>query len=321
MVMSTWSEHDIPAQAGRTAVVTGANSGLGLRVARVLAEHGARVVLACRSAERGATAVSTVTKAARDAGVDPVVELVLLDLADLTSVRAAAKQLRSMTEDRLDLLVNNAGVMMTPRRKTVDGFELQLGTNHLGHAALTWLLMPALRGQDGARVVTLSSPAARAGRVRTSDLNFEHRTYTPLAGYGQAKLANLLFAFELDRRARRAGLGLTSVASHPGYTATQLVANMAASREGGPLAGLIAYFGELSGRYVAQSVEQGALPTLYAAVAPDVRGGDYYGPDGLMEMRGGPKRVNPPHAATNTDVAARLWEATAHLTGVAPDPA
>jgi NAD(P)-dependent dehydrogenase (short-subunit alcohol dehydrogenase family) len=318
--MSTWSDQDIPSQTGRTVVVTGANSGLGLRIARVLAEHGARVVLACRSADRGAEAVSTVTKAARDAGVDPAVELVLADLADLASVRAAATQLRSMTEDRLDVLVNNAGVMMTPHKTTVDGFELQLGTNHLGHAALTWLLMPALR-HDGARVVTLSSPAARTGRVRTSDLNFEHRTYTPMAGYGQAKLANLLFAFELDRRARSAGLNLTSVAAHPGYTATHLIANMAGSRDGGPLAELIAFFGELGNRYVAQGVEQGALPTLYAAVAPEVRGGDYYGPDGVLEMRGGPKRVNPPQAATDTAVAARLWEATAHLTGVSPDPA
>jgi NAD(P)-dependent dehydrogenase (short-subunit alcohol dehydrogenase family) len=315
--MARWSEQDIPNQAGRTVLITGANSGIGLRAAQVLAEHGARVLLACRSADRGATAVQAVNDVAADANA----ELVLLDLADLRSVRAAAEQVRALTGDRLDLLVNNAGVMMTPHRTTVDGFELQFGTNHLGHAALTWLLMPALRAKAGARVVTLSSPVAQAGRIRTTDLNFEHRTYLPLAAYGQAKLANLMFAQELDRRARHADLDLVSVASHPGYTATHLVSNMAGSREGGPLATVIEFVGELGARYVAQGVAQGTLPTLYAATAPQVRGGEYYGPDGMFEVRGWPGRARPPRAAGDTAVAARLWEATAHLTGVTPDPA
>ena len=319
--MTRWTEQDIPDQTGRTALVTGANSGIGLRTARVLAEHGARVLVACRSPERGATAITTVRDAARAAGRDAAVELVPLDLADLRSVRAAAEQVRSITEDRLDVLVNNAGVMMTPRKSTVDGFELQFGTNHLGHAALTWLLMPALKTTPDSRVVTLSSPVARIGRVRTSDPNYEHRTYDPLTAYGQAKLANLMFALELDRRARSKGLDLVSVAAHPGYTHTRLVANMAGSRDTSPLATAIEYFGELGGRYFAQSVEQGALPTLYAATSPDVRGGDYYGPDGMFEMRGWPGRAQVPRAAFDTEVSARLWDVTAELTRVAPDPA
>ncbi|HEX5118876.1 MAG TPA: oxidoreductase [Pseudonocardiaceae bacterium] len=319
--MPRWSEQDIPVQSGRTALITGANSGIGLRTAQVLAERGARVLLACRSPERGGTAVQTVRDAARAAGQDPAVDLVLLDLADLRSVHAAAEQVRSMTEGRLDLLVNNAGVMMTPRKSTVDGFELQFGTNHLGHAALTWLLMPALKVTPNSRVVTLSSPVARMGRVRTSDPNFEHRTYDPLSAYGQAKLANLMFALELDRRARSKGLDLVSVAAHPGYTATKLVSNMAGSRDAGPMAAAIGYFGDLGDRFFAQSVEHGALPTLYAATSPDVRGGDYYGPDGMFEMRGWPGRAHVPRAAHDPEVSARLWDVTAELTRVEPDPA
>jgi NAD(P)-dependent dehydrogenase (short-subunit alcohol dehydrogenase family) len=315
--MSTWSEHDIPDQSGRTVLITGANSGIGLRAAQVLAEHGARVLLACRSADRGATAVRTVTDAVPSAKA----ELVLLDLADLRSVRAAAEQIRALTGDGLDILVNNAGVMMTPKRTTTDGFELQIGTNHLGHAALTWLLMPALRSRPGARVVTLSSPAARTGKVDVDDLNFEHRRYLPTAAYGQAKLANLLFALELDRRARKAGLDLVSVASHPGYTATSLMANTAGSRAAGPLASLIKFADELGGRFVAQGIPAGTLPTLYAATSPDVRGGDYWGPDGMFEVRGLPGRATIPRLASDTELAARLWDRTAELTNVAPDPA
>jgi protochlorophyllide reductase len=315
--MSTWSEHEIPDQTGRTALITGANSGIGLRTVQVLAEHGARVLLACRSADRGATAVRTVTDAVPTAKA----ELVPLDLADLRSVHAAAEQVRALTGDSLDLLVNNAGVMMTPKRTTVDGFELQFGTNHLGHAALTWLLMPALRARPGARVVTLSSTAARAGKVDLADLNFEHRRYLPTSAYGQAKLANLLFALELDRRARKAGLDLVSVAAHPGYAATSLVSNMAGSRDTGPLTSMIAFFGELGGRYFAQSIPAGALPMLYAATSPDVRGGDYYGPDGMFEIRGLPGRATISRLASNTGLAAQLWDRTAELTNVAPDPA
>ncbi|HEX5401371.1 MAG TPA: oxidoreductase [Pseudonocardiaceae bacterium] len=319
--MPRWSDQDIPDQSGKTALITGANSGLGLRTAQVLAEKGARVLLACRSADRGADAVRAVTEAAHSSAVDSAVELIVLDLADLSSVRGASEQVRALTGDQLDILVNNAGVMMTPHRTTADGFEMQFGTNHLGHAALTWLLMPALRNRPAARVVTLSSTAARAGRINMTDLNYEHRNYQPQSAYGQAKLANLIFALELDRRSRKAGLDLISSAAHPGYTATNLVNNMAGSRDAGPLASLIEFFGELGGRYVAQNVEAGALPTLFAATSPDVRGGDYYGPDGFMEIRGMPGRAHLPRAAQDPDTATQLWDRTAELTGVTPDPA
>jgi protochlorophyllide reductase len=309
--MGTWSEKDIPDQSGRTALVTGANSGLGLRISQVLATHGARVLMASRSADRGAAAVGGVQGA----------ELVVLDLADLRSVRAAAARVREMTGDRVDVLVNNAGVMATPHKTTVDGFELQFGTNHLGHAALTWLLMPALSTVSGARVVTMSSTAARGGRMDVADPNFEHRRYTPATAYAQAKVANLLFALELDRRATTAGLRLVSVAAHPGFTATNLLTNMANTHESGLLRGLITV-GDAFVRFVAQDVSAGALPALFAATAGGVRGGDYYGPDGMFETRGAsPGRAHLPRLATDREIAARLWERTAELTDVQPDPA
>ncbi|HVV21760.1 MAG TPA: oxidoreductase [Pseudonocardiaceae bacterium] len=304
--MTAWSEQDMPDQTGRTVLVTGANSGIGLEIARALAGHGARVLLGCRSADRGAAA-------AREVGG----ELVLLDLADLSSVRAAAKQVREMTGDRLAALVNNAGVMMTPKLATVDGFESQFGTNHVGHAALTWLLMPALAG---GRVVTMSSPVARVGQVDVADPNFEHRRYLPTTAYGQSKLANLLFAFELDRRLRHAGRDVSSIAAHPGYTDTKLIANMAGARNPGPLANVIEFVGGLGNKLIAQSAAAGALPALYATTMPDAHGGEYYGPDGLFELYGHPRLVRPPRLATDSDLAARLWERTAALSGVAPDP-
>lgn len=311
--MSKWTQNDVPDQTGRTVLVTGANSGLGLRTSQVLAASGARVFMACRSPERGATALRSVAEMAGDGSA----ELVPLDLADLASVRDAAKHVRDLTGDKLDVLINNAGVMATPKRKTKDGFELQFGTNHLGHAALTWQLLPALRGRPGARVVTLSSTAARLGRVDLTDPQFERRRYQPGTAYGQAKLANLLFALELDRRARDAGLDLLSAAAHPGYTATELGANMAHSRTGA-MANAIEFVTGLGDRLVAQNVRFGALPSLYAATAPEIRGGEYYGPDGWMQLRGYPRRVPLPPRAKDVDTAARLWDLTAELTGVSP---
>lgn len=309
--MAIWTERDLPDQSGRTVVVTGANSGIGLRTAQVLGRAGARVILACRSTERGEPARASVPGDA---------ELVRLDLADLASVRAAADTIRERTGGRLHTLVNNAGVMFTPHQRTADGFEAQLGTNHFGHAALTWLLMPALRGAPDARVVTVASLFAKFGRLHLTDLNSEHRRYSPVAAYNQAKLANLLFALELDRRLGAARSDVLSVAAHPGYTASGLGANSAQTWHG-----IVGDF--LTGAYaigdklLAQPVEGGALPTLYAATAPDARGGEYYGPSGPGELRGTPRRVNPPLAALDADVAARLWTLTAELTGVAPDPA
>ncbi|MFD1150489.1 oxidoreductase [Saccharothrix hoggarensis] len=304
-----WDTADIPDQGGRTVLVTGANSGLGLRTAEVLAGKGAHVLLACRSAERGQRALERVLATGGKAEVVP------LDLADLSSVRTAAAEVRERTGDALDVLVNNAGIMAVPLGRTADGFERQFGTNHLGHAALTWLLMPALRTRPGARVVTVSSLAHQIGRVDLADPNYEVRRYTPWGAYGQSKLANLLFARELDRRTRTAGVDVTSVAAHPGLTATELSGNMAKAHRN-PLLGLGARISDS----FSQNVEVGALPQLYAATSPDVEPGGYYGPDGFREMRGHPAPAGSTTAARDELAASRLWDLTAKLTGVAPDP-
>ncbi|MFD7653312.1 oxidoreductase [Actinosynnema sp. NPDC059797] len=308
--MAKWTEADIPDQTGRTALVTGANSGLGLRTAEVLGAKGARVLLACRSPERGQRALERVLAAGAKA------ELVRLDLADLSSVRAAAAEVRERTGDALDVLVNNAGVMAVPLGRTADGFERQFGTNHLGHAALTWLLVPALRTRPGARVVTVSSLAHQAGAIDFADPDYEVRRYSAWRAYAQSKLANLLFSRELARRAAKAGLDVTSVAAHPGTTATELSANTARAR-GNPLLGL----GAKVVNALCQSTEQGALPQLYAATAPDVEPGGYYGPDGFRGLRGYPAPARSTAAARDELAASRLWDLTAELTGVEPDPA
>ena len=300
-----WSEADIPDLTGRTVLVTGANSGLGLRSAQVLAAKGAHVLMGCRSAEKGKAALAT---------IDGAAELLTLDLADLASVRKAAVEVRERTGDRLDVLMNNAGVMATPQGTTADGFELQFGTNHLGHAALTWLLMPAITG----RVVTLSSIAHRGPGLDVDDLNWQRRRYRASGAYSASKLANLLFAVELDRRLRAAGSDVLSVAAHPGFTDTELVPNLARAR--GRIGQALTSVVSLGNRLVSQSVERGALPQLYAATAPDVTGGEYFGPQGPMEIFGNPGRARPRSAARNADLARRLWERTAELTGVVPDP-
>ncbi|MBB4685181.1 oxidoreductase [Amycolatopsis jiangsuensis] len=311
-----WTETDIPDQTGRTVLITGANSGLGLRSAEVLAGRGARVLLACRSPERGAAALARVAAVA--AGEKP--ELVRLDLADLASVRAAAAAVRELTGDALDVLMNNAGVMATAHNHTTDGFELQFGTNHLGHGALTWLLMPALRGAPAARVVTLSSITAYGARIRLDDPNGEHRRYNAGAAYGQSKLANQVFGIELDRRLRAAGSSVLSVLAHPGYSATGLVANMAESYRNPLLRGMIGTIGRFGGAVVAQRLEPGALPQLYAATAEDVEGGDYLGPNRLFQTRGTPAKVRTLATARDLRTGSGLWELTARLTDVTPDP-
>ena len=255
-----------------------------------------------------------VNESAKD---DGAAELVTLDLTDLDSVRAAAADVRERTGDSLDVLLNNAGVMATPHRTTKDGFELQLGTNHIGHAALTWLLMPALRTRPGARVVTVSSLAHQRGGLDLADLDFERRRYGAWLSYGQSKTANLLFTFELDRRARAAGLDLVSVAAHPGLSNTELTSNMMRSR-GAELLGQVADFAI---GLVSQSAEHGAMPQLYAATAPGVTGGQFYGPDGFQQMRGHPTLVRASRQASDPGTASRLWELTAERSGVAPDPA
>jgi len=291
---------------GRTAVVTGATSGLGLASALGLAQRGARVVMTARDTARGEAAGAAV----RDAVPDAEVAVEPLDLADLASVRGFAERLGD-TSGRLDVLLNNAGVMMPQRRRTTaDGFELQMGTNHLGHWALTAGLLPVLVATPGARVVTVSSLAARGGRLAEADLRSQG-PYRPSAAYATSKLANLVFAVELDRRLREAGHDTLSVAAHPGISATNLAATTGLP---GPLVRL--------GGLLMQSAEQGARPQLHAATAPDVRGGDYYGPGGWGEVRGRRvRRLDPPAAARDRDLAARLWAVSAELTGVDVDPA
>jgi NAD(P)-dependent dehydrogenase (short-subunit alcohol dehydrogenase family) len=309
--VSRWCVADIPDQTGCTVLVTGATSGLGLCTATVLARKGATVLMTCRDPERGYAALERL----RCEGDGVGATLILLDLADLTSVRKAADQVRDLTGDRLDVLVNNAGVMATPARFTVDGFELQIATNHLGPSALTWLLAPALT--PGARVITVSSLAHRGGGLDVEDLNFDRRRYNPITAYSASKLANLLFTYELDRRVRAAGHNLLALAAHPGLTDTELAANSARMYWAGPLVPVVRWGNKL----IAQSVASGALPQLYAATAPDVRSGEYFGPTGLGETRGAPGRVTASPAARDEHTAGLLWERTAELTGVTPDPA
>jgi NAD(P)-dependent dehydrogenase (short-subunit alcohol dehydrogenase family) len=283
-------------------VVTGANSGLGLATARELARKGARVVLACRNVAKGEAAVRDIEASAPGAAL----ELEQLDLASLDSVRSFAERYRS-SHDGLDLLINNAGVMAPPRKRTADGFELQFGTNHLGHFALTAQLIGAMEGRDDARVVTLSSQAHRTGRISFDNLGGD-RHYFRWRAYGQSKLANLLFALELERRLSAAGSTVKSMAAHPGYAATNL--QFAAP----PLVDRL--FMTVGNALIAQSEEMGALPTLYAATEPGLPGGTYAGPDGIGEQRGHPQIVSPSGAARDEDLARRLWEVSEEMTGV-----
>jgi NAD(P)-dependent dehydrogenase (short-subunit alcohol dehydrogenase family) len=298
-----WDVERIPEQTGRIAVVTGANSGLGLIAARELARRGALVVLACRNMNKGRSAHAQVAAAAT--GPEPEVEE--LDLADLTSVRSFAETF-AKEHQGLDLLMNNAGVMASPRRRTADGFELHFGTNHLGHFALTNLLLPVMEGREDARVVTLSSNAHKSVRgIAFGNLNGDRR-YFRWNAYGQSKLANLLFALEFDRRLRASGSTVKSLAAHPGYAATNLQSAAA------PLVDRLVM--KVGNALVAQSDEMGALPVLYAATEPGLEGGTYVGPDGIGEHRGHPKEVSPGRAARNGETARRLWEVSANLTGV-----
>jgi NAD(P)-dependent dehydrogenase (short-subunit alcohol dehydrogenase family) len=283
-------------------VVTGANSGLGLITSRELARAGARVVLACRNVAKGEAARREIEAAAPGAPL----ELEELDLASLESVRAFAERYRS-AHDGLDLLINNAGVMAPPRRQTADGFELQFGTNHLGHFALTGRLIGAMEGREDARVVTLSSTAHRTGRISFDNLGGD-RHYFRWRAYGQSKLANLLFALELERRLSAAGSTIKSMAAHPGYAATNL--QFAAP----PLVDRLVM--RVGNALIAQSEDMGALPTLYAATEPGLPGGTYAGPDGLAEQRGHPQTVAPNKAARDEAVAKRLWEVSEEMTGV-----
>ncbi len=304
-VTGKWTAEEIPDQHTRIAIVTGANSGLGRIVARELARHGAKVIIASRDRAKGAEAA----KAIETALPSSTVEAAQLDLADVSSIRAFADGIRG-GNDYIDLLINNAGIMAAPYRRTVDGFELHFGTNHLGHFALTALLLPLLYERPDARVVTVSSNNHKAGHIRFDDLQGEHR-YSRWGAYAQSKLANLLFAFELDRRLKAGGWRLISVAAHPGYSATNL------QLSGPPLQERLVM--RLTNRLFAQSAEMGALPLLYAATAPDLRGGSYVGPDGVGEMRGHPALVQATRQAYDEEAARRLWDISERLTGVTYD--
>ncbi|TFB98960.1 oxidoreductase [Cryobacterium sp. HLT2-28] len=304
---SGWTAADIPDLAGRTAIVTGANSGLGFVTASELARHGASVTLAARDPDRGEEAAARIRAAAPDAWV----QVRTLDLSSLASIRAFAGAWADEHVDGLDLLVNNAGVMNVPRRFTADGFELQLGTNHLGHFALTGLLLGSLLRRPAARVVTVSSTLHRRGRMNFDDLMGE-ASYSGWAAYGQSKLANLLFTKELARRAAVAGLPLLALAAHPGYADTNLQAVGPSMRGSAFQRGVSA----LANRFLAQPAEMGALPSLYAATAPGLAGDSFVGPDGRGEQRGHPRLVDRSAAAKNGTDARRLWEESERLTGV-----
>jgi NAD(P)-dependent dehydrogenase (short-subunit alcohol dehydrogenase family) len=298
-----WTTNDMPSQRGRTIVVTG-TGGLGFEDALALARAGGTVIVAGRNPAKGAAAVARIEQLVPDAAAS----FEALDLGSLASVAAFAERLGDRLE-RVDVLVNNAGVMTPPRRETTaDGFELQFGTNHLGHFALTAHLLPLLRQSRSPRVVSVSSVAARGGRIDFEDLQAE-RSYRPMAAYSQSKLACLMFAFELQRRSAAAGWGVASIASHPGIARTDLLHNAPGRRS---LQGTVRSFAW----FLFQPAAQGALPTLFAATSPEARGGGYYGPGRLGETRGFPAEATPPEAALDAGAASRLFDVSERLAGV-----
>jgi NAD(P)-dependent dehydrogenase (short-subunit alcohol dehydrogenase family) len=293
-----WTAADVPDQAGRMAVITGANSGIGFETARVLAEHGAAVILACRDAGRAKDAAARIAVTAPQAAVT----VIRLDLASLASVREAADEIRA-SHDPLDLLINNAGLMVPPPGVTADGFELQIGTNHLGHFALTGLLLDRLLPVEGSRVVTVASNSHRSGRIHLDDLQSAGR----VAGYGQSKLANLLFTYELQRRLAAADARTAALAAHPGTSSTELTRNMPAALQ---------MANRAIGWTFTQSAQMGALPTLRAATDPAARGGEYYGPGGRFELKGYPRRVQSSARSHDESTQRWLWQESERLTSV-----
>ncbi|WP_142781887.1 oxidoreductase [Agrobacterium sp. T29] len=298
-----WTHKNIPPQNGRTIVVTG-TGGLGFEEALALARAGANVIIAGRNAAKGTEAVNNLKQTVPGASVT----FEILDLADLASIADFGRRLRHDLE-RIDVLINNAGVMTPLTRKTTrDGFELQLGTNYLGHFALTAHLLPLLMHGNNPRAVTLSSVAARGGAINFDDLQAE-RSYKPMSAYSQSKLACLMFAFELQRKSEVAGWGITSIGTHPGISRTDLLRNAPGPNSVQGLMRSLLWF-------LFQPAAQGALPTLFAATSPEARGGAYYGPDKMGEMRGYPDYAKPPERSLEVHVANRLWEVSETLTGV-----
>lgn len=297
MSKNKWDSGDIPDQSGRVAIVTGSSSGIGFEATRVLAEKNAAVIIAVRNLQKGNAAADRIKTDHRNA----VIEVMELDLASLESVRRFAEKFRD-GHSRLDLLINNAGVMMPPYSKTADGFELQFGTNHLGHFALTGLLIDLIMDTPGSRIVNVSSSAHHYGELNFDDLNWEKRPYKKMRSYGDSKIANIYFTYELQRRLDDAGSDTLVTASHPGWTATELQRHT----------GLLRFLNHI----LAQDTTMGALPTLYAAVGPDVKGGDYFGPSGWREMKGYPKKVESNELSHDKKISARLWQVSEELTGI-----
>jgi len=311
----SWNASDITDQTGKTAIVTGANSGIGLIAARELARHGASVVVACRDTSKGDAAVEQIRKDLGTSGATASLTVGKLDLASLDSVREFAAGIHESHPDGFDLLINNAGVMATPKSTTADGFELQFGTNHLGHFALTGLLFDLLEKVPGSRIVTLSSNAHKPGKIDFEDLQHEKR-YHRWKAYSQSKLANLMFSNELARRIIFSDLDMTAVAAHPGYSKTNLSTAGNSLDGGGIVSTLSKPFLKIGENVIGQSAEMGALPTLYAATVPGLANGSYVGPDGMGEMRGHPVLVKGTKASDNLESAERLWAVSEELTGV-----
>ncbi|MEP6847860.1 MAG: oxidoreductase [Acidobacteriota bacterium] len=296
MSKEKWNAENIPDQTETVVIVTGSSSGIGYEAARVLANKNAEVTIAVRSREKGEAAVDKIRGQKKDAKV----ELMLLDLADLASIRSFSDEFKRKYS-RLDRLINNAGVMIPPYGKTKDGFELQFGTNHLGHFALTAQLIGILTATAGSRIVNVSSGAHKAGKIDFNDLTWEKRGYSSWRAYGMSKIANLYFTYELNRRLKASGPDSIANAAHPGYTATELQRTM-------PLA-------VLANALFAQDISMGALPTLRAAYDIDSKGGDYYGPNGFMEMRGSPVKVDSNELSKDKVIAEKLWQVSEDLTG------
>jgi NAD(P)-dependent dehydrogenase (short-subunit alcohol dehydrogenase family) len=301
-----WTAEDVPDLSGQTIIVTGGNSGIGFEAARVLAKRRAHVILACRDLAKADDAIAQIRALHPSASL----EAMRLDLASLESVHQLARDFAAKGVP-LDVLVNNAGVMAIPQRKTAEGFEMQLGTNHLGHFALTGLLLDSILAAPAGRIVNVSSTAHKMGRMNFDDLHGERR-YMKWVAYAQSKLANLLFTYELQRRLEAAGARAIGVACHPGYSATNLQAvgpQMTGSRFGAALM-------NVGNRLLSQSAAMGALPTLYAATSPDVQGGDYIGPDGFFENYGHPKKTTSTARSHDRAAQKRLWDLSEQLTSV-----
>ncbi|MGD9899988.1 MAG: SDR family NAD(P)-dependent oxidoreductase [Calditrichaceae bacterium] len=297
MAQKKWDSTNIPDQKGRVAIVTGSSSGIGYEAARVLAEKNATVIIAVRNLQKGKAAANKITAIRESADI----KIMELDLANLKSVRKFAESFKKEFS-QLDLLINNAGVMIPPYAITTDGFELQMGTNHFGHFALTGLLMDMLKSTKNARIVNVSSAAHRYGKIDFNDLNWEKRRYKSWVAYGDSKIANLYFTYELQRRLDAQQSDVTVAAAHPGWTATELQRHNK----------LFIFLNQ----FFAQGIEMGALPTLYAATAPDVKGANYFGPSGIMEWKGYPKKVKSNPLSYDNKIAAKLWEFSEDLTGV-----